>query len=181
MDQKLLLSEALAFLHLVDSSSSQDLKNSYHKLAKKYHPDTGEYDSDILFQELQKHYDFLTLWWSENGSFRMSNLSTNKGSSRKKEKQESVQRKDSGEPIFALYKEAKDLETKAILDYFEKTKNAPLNLDESKNKAVSALRKALEPVLAKYHEIVHLYPQSIWASDSKDSIQRLSVWWKKES
>jgi hypothetical protein len=179
LDQKLLLNEALAFLHLSESSTEQDLKATYHLLAKKYHPDTGEFDSDILFQELQKHYEFLKTWWNDKGNFILSHST----------KQPIVEpniinsyrsrsTKQGNDPIFNLYKLAKEVETRAILDYFEKTKNTPLELHETKNKNLSELRKALEPAKNKYQEIVKLYPQSIWAKDSGDSLQRLSVWWK---
>jgi len=170
VDQKLLLNEALSFLHLTESSTEQDLKSTYHVLAKKYHPDTSDYDSDILFQELQKHYDFLKNYIAEQGSFK---------SPKKEIPVNRIQKstKEGNDPIFNLYKKTKEEETRAILDYFEKTKNTPLHLNESKNKNLSELRRALDPVRNKYREIVSLYPDSIWANDSKDSLQRISVWW----
>ena len=177
MDQKLLLDEALAFLQLTESSHLNDLKTNYHHLAKKFHPDTGEYDSDVLFQELQKQYEFLKEWWNLKGNFFYPNQNPKKST-------ESVSKatqlkKEGNDPIFNQYKYAKELETKAILIYFEKNKNAPLNLDEAKNKHIEELRHALEPVAKIYNEILVNFPQSIWAQDSKDSLHRLSVWWKK--
>ncbi len=171
MDQKLLLNEALSFLHLTESSTEQDLKTTYHQLAKKYHPDSGEFDSDILFHELQKHHEFLKSYLSDHGSFRFKSKEI-PGHKKKEPK------KEGSDPIFNLYKLAKEEETKAILDYFERTKNTPLHLDELKNKNLIELRFKLEPVRKKYQEIVSEHPESIWAKDSKDSLQRISVWWR---
>jgi len=171
LDQKLLLNEALSFLHLTESSNEQELKTSYHGLAKKYHPDSGEYDSDILFRELQKQYEFLKAHYANYGNFKLPGVSIPDESITKKSKT----KKD---PIFELYKTAKDRETRAILSYFEKTKNSPLHLDEKGNKSLEGLRKDLDPVRKIYLEILSLYPESIWAKDSKESLQRISVWWK---
>lgn len=181
MDQKLLLNEALTFLHLTESSSEQDLKVSYHNLAKKYHPDAGEYDSDVLFQELQRHYDFLKEYLQIHHSFlSRENLISSSESLQEQRLKTSRSKREGNDPIFNQYKLAKEIETTAILSYFDKNKNSPLNLDEVANKNLEKLRKELEPARKIFLDIIGNYPQSIWASDSKDSLQRLSVWWKKD-
>ncbi|GBF49358.1 DnaJ domain protein [Leptospira ryugenii] len=157
-----MLEEALAFFQLNESSSELDLKNQYQRLAKRYHPDAGEYDSAVMFLELQRHYEFLKEWWNTQQSF----VWLEKKSSKAKD------------PIFEMYKLAKEKETIAILQYFEKNKNTPLVLEDDKNKGIESLRKALEPVREIYREITFKYPNSIWAKDSEESLQRISVWWK---
>ncbi|BDA78493.1 molecular chaperone DnaJ [Leptospira kobayashii] len=174
MDKELLLDEALSFLGLNHFSTEDDLKASYHRLAKKYHPDTGEFTSEILFQELQKNYEYLKKYFESNKSFESF-------ASGKKEEATRAERSNPvpSDPIFIVYKKAKEEETKAILNYFEKTKLSPLNLDEAKNNALAQLRSKLDPVCRIYLDIAKNHPNSIWANDSKSSLDRLSVWWKQ--
>ncbi|TGN16906.1 J domain-containing protein [Leptospira idonii] len=190
MDEKLLLDEALSFLGLKGDSSEDDLKSQYHKLAKKYHPDGGEFTSEILFQELQKHYEFLKKFWERNGSFDAFSLGKGRSSrqdhsfSHEPEAAREGAGKDTSsslvpDPIFSMYKTAKEEETRAILNYFEKTKLDPMNLNHAKNNALAELRTRLDPVCKVYLDIVQNHPKSIWVGDSKDSLARLSVWWKQ--
>ncbi|PJZ85792.1 J domain-containing protein [Leptospira harrisiae] len=175
MDKKLLLNDSLHFLGLNPGFTEFELKESYHKLAKKYHPDSGEFTSDVMFLELNKHYeslkDFLLIHSEEEfigtevredlGSFDKNNLYT----------------KPSKDPVFHEYKLAKEKETEAILHYYEKRNLHPIELSESLNKELVQLRKDLEPVLSVYAEILKKHPTSLWASDAKDSFERLRVWW----
>ncbi|WP_411822341.1 J domain-containing protein [Leptospira sp. 'Mane'] len=173
MDKELLLDEALSFLGLNRFSDEDDLKTSYHKLAKKYHPDTGEFTSEVLFQELQKNYEFLKKYFESNKGFGPG-FSEPKTDTIRTDKSSSVP----SDPIFVIYKKAKEEETKAILTYFEKTKLSPLNLDEAKNNALVELRLKLDPVCKIYLDIVNNHSNSLWANDSRSSLDRLSVWWK---
>ncbi|TGN13415.1 J domain-containing protein [Leptospira ilyithenensis] len=174
MDKELLLDEALSFLGLNRFSTEDDLKVNYHKLAKKYHPDTGEFTSEVLFQELQKNYEYLKKYFESNKSF---------GQIYAEKKKDLVRSEKSNpipsDPIFVVYKKAKEEETKAILNYFEKTKLSPLNLDEAKNNSLVELRAKLDPVCKIYLDIVKNHPNSLWVKDSKSSLDRLSVWWKQ--
>ncbi len=163
MGQKLLLDEAKAFFGITEPFDLADVKELYHKLAKKYHPDTGEYTSDILFLELKRHYEVL----KNHLSFP----------SEKKEFQSehAIRQKDK---VFLLYKENKQRETEAILEYYESRSNLPIQLSDTENLDLTKLRKALEPVVATYLKILEHNPESIWIPDIKDSVQRLKVWYE---
>ncbi|TGL37615.1 J domain-containing protein [Leptospira perdikensis] len=174
MDKKLLLNDSLHFLGLSPGFTELELKESYHKLAKKYHPDSGEFTSDVMFLELNKHYeslkDHLLIHPEEESSFsRSRDVSISSevppGS------------KPSKDPVFQEYKLAKEKETEAILRYYEKRNLHPIELSENLNKELVQLRKDLEPVLSVYAEILKKHPTSIWANDAKDSLERLRVWW----
>ncbi|MCG6145336.1 DnaJ domain-containing protein [Leptospira bandrabouensis] len=175
MDKKLLLIDSLHFLGLGLGFSESELKESYHKLAKKYHPDSGEFTSDVMFLELKKHYESLKdylLIHPEEESF----LSENRESGDLFEKGNPFT-KPSKDPVFHEYKLAKEKETEAILRYYEKRNLHPIELSENANKELVQLRKDLEPVLSVYAEILKKHPSSLWASDAKDSLDRLRVWW----
>ncbi|TGL47917.1 molecular chaperone DnaJ [Leptospira meyeri] len=174
MDKKLLLNDSLHFLGLGPGFTESELKESYHKLAKKYHPDSGEFTSDVMFLELNKHYeslkDHLLIHPEEESSFSKSSdlfVSSEVPSSSKPSK----------DPVFQEYKLAKEKETEAILNYYEKRNLHPIELSESLNKELVQLRKDLEPVLSVYAEILKKHPTSLWAKDAKDSLERLRVWW----
>ncbi|MDF3818674.1 J domain-containing protein [Leptospira sp. 96542] len=170
MDKKLLLKEACNFLGLSESFSLEELKESYHKLAKKYHPDSSEFESDVMFLELNKHYEFLKL---EIESGNSKNSFDNKPKLENNLKQETK----SKDIIFQKYKDAKEMETKAILKYYERRKLSPIELSSELNKELLTLRRELEPVLLVYKEIIDFNPDSIWCPDARDSIERLKVWW----
>ncbi|MCW7492784.1 DnaJ domain-containing protein [Leptospira sp. 2 VSF19] len=174
MDKKLLLNDSLHFLGLSPGFTESELKESYHKLAKKYHPDSGEFTSDVMFLELNKHYeslkDFLLIH-PEEESFPSGNQENNDPN----EKGNPL--KPSKDPVFHEYKQAKEKETEAILRYYEKRNLHPIELSENANKELVQLRKDLEPVLSVYTEILKKHPTSLWAKDAKDSLERLRVWW----
>lgn len=163
MDKELLLEEALAFFALDRSVSQDQIKERYHVLAKKYHPDSGEFTSPVLFQELQKYYEVLVQ--AEFAKDQIPNIPYSKPDK---------QRKDQ---TFEKYKKAKEWETIAILDYYEKTKYQPLVLKAEENPALMELRKTLLPVIKELEDIVLEKPPSIWVNDARDSLKRLSVWW----
>lgn len=173
MDKKLLLNDSLHFLGLSPGFTESELKESYHKLAKKYHPDSGEFTSDVMFLELNKHYESLKdylLIHPEDETFLQG---SGEGSSDTK----IPSPKPSKDPVFHEYKLAKEKETEAILRYYEKRNLHPIELSDNLNKELVQLRKDLEPVLSVYAEILKKHSTSLWANDAKDSLERLRVWW----
>ncbi|MCW7481568.1 J domain-containing protein [Leptospira kanakyensis] len=171
MDKKLLLNDSLHFLGLGPGFTESELKESYHKLAKKYHPDSGEFTSDVMFVELNKHYESLKdhlLIHPEEETFSFGS-----GEASDPKIQTSKPSKD---PVFHEYKMAKEKETEAILRYYEKRNLHPIELSENLNKELIQLRKDLEPVLSVYVEILKNHSTSLWANDAKDSLERLRVW-----
>ncbi|MCG6148678.1 molecular chaperone DnaJ [Leptospira levettii] len=182
MDKKLLLNDSLHFLGLSSGFTESDLKESYHKLAKKYHPDSGEFTSDVMFVELNKHYEnlkeFLLIHPEETYVDPDGNVSHSKNTNQSIK--ESLENKPSKDPIFQEYKLAKEKETKVILRYFEKRNLHPIELSSALNKELVQLQKELEPVLQVYANILKQHPTSLWANDAKNSLERLRVWWSKE-
>ncbi|MCW7470478.1 J domain-containing protein [Leptospira kanakyensis] len=174
MDKKLLLNDSLHFLGLGPGFTESELKESYHKLAKKYHPDSGEFTSDVMFVELNKHYeslkDHLLIHPEEEPFASNSREDINYGDKK------NPQAKPSKDPVFHEYKMAKEKETEAILRYYEKRNLHPIELSENLNKELIQLRKDLEPVLSVYVEILKNHSTSLWANDAKDSLERLRVW-----
>lgn len=193
MDKKLLLNDSLQFLGLTSGFTEGELRDSYHRLAKKYHPDTGEYTSDVMFVELNKHYEFLKeylLIHPEESEFdpsfgqvqpdhqgKSENKSQTEGQTTSQT--ESGKTKPSKDPIFQEYKMAKEKETEAILRYYEKRNLHPIELSSSLNKELVQLQRDLEPVLQVYLNITKDHPTSLWAADAKSSLERLRVWWKE--
>lgn len=171
MDKELLLEEAFAFFSLSPESSPESIKERYHVLAKKYHPDSGEFTSPVLFQELQKYHEILLEWQAFGLS--VSN-SQSKNSTEPSEKKKDT---SDSKAVFSKYKAAKELETNAILRYYERTKNQPLILKGEENPALLELRKELLPVRKELEEIAIQKPPSIWSKDARDSLKRISVWW----
>ncbi|XDD47862.1 DnaJ domain-containing protein [Leptospira sp. WS39.C2] len=191
MDKKLLLNDSLQFLGLSSGFTEEELRDSYHKLAKKYHPDTGEYTSDVMFVELNKHYEslkeFLLIHPEDSGldsSFDaegqiLRDENHNHSHLHNQNQKEQVESKPSKDPIFQEYKLAKEKETEAILRYYEKRNLHPIELSSSLNKELVQLQKELEPVLQVYASILKENPSSLWAADAKTSLERLRVWWSK--
>ncbi|TGL23607.1 molecular chaperone DnaJ [Leptospira bourretii] len=174
MDKKLLLNDSLNFLGLSAGFTESELKESYHKLAKKYHPDSGEFTSDVMFLELNKHYESLKDHLLIHPEDDFSHLVSGEVCG---DSEVPPITKPSKDPVFHEYKLAKEKETEAILRYYEKRNLHPIELSESLNKELVQLRKDLEPVLSVYAEIVKKHPSSLWANDAKDSLDRLRVWW----
>jgi DnaJ-class molecular chaperone len=183
MDKKLLLNDSLQFLGLSTGFTEAELRDSYHKLAKKYHPDTGEFTSEVMFLELNKHYEALKeflLIHPEDGLNDSSEEQDGDGTGfHHQKKDHPTENKPSIDPIFQEYKLAKEKETEAILRYYEKRNLHPIELSSSLNQELVQLQKELEPVLLVYANITREHPKSLWARDAKDSLERLRVWWPK--
>jgi hypothetical protein len=164
------LEDALLFFSLPKAFTKEELKRRYRELALKYHPDRGEYTSDVLFVQLMNYYsyleNYLNLFYSE--SFGVSNDSVLHNSNQKITKDE-----------YKIYKEIKTRESESILYYFKSRKNLPsVELDPKKNPELNELRVKLDKIKKDYNEFIKLYPNSIWVADILDSIENLKVWWK---
>jgi DnaJ-class molecular chaperone len=165
MEQEDLLTSALSFFGLEPGASREQVQSRYRELAKKYHPDSGEFTSDVLFLELSRSYQILSEYSAaEPNRFSHSN-SSQRGSGKGKK-----------DPSYEIYKTCKEKENKAILRYFEKTKGNTVHLNPEENPPLRALQEDLDPVCRGYRTIISEYPESIWVADAKASIKRLGVW-----
>lgn len=155
------LTQAIAFMGLDADYSHEQLKKNYRELALKYHPDRGEYTSEVLFLELVRYKTILEL-----------NL----------EEQEPFIEKAQTEPPqdeYQLYRQAKNIENDAIYQYFQKRSGEPMALDESINPDLKKLRYKLENSVRLYQQLLQNYPTTIWKQDVKDSLERIKVWWNE--
>ncbi|MCC5815920.1 MAG: DnaJ domain-containing protein [Leptospira sp.] len=160
MEEEDLLELALDFFGFERNFTEEDFKNRYRELAKKYHPDSSEFTSNILFNELNRSKtileDFLGL---------------------KKQKEPTEYPPSKIKDLsYELYKLAKDIENRAILTYFEKTKGNPVYLNPEENPPLRELKESLEIPIQNYKKIIQEYPESIWVTDAQDSLRRLSIW-----
>lgn len=164
------IENALLFFSLSKPFSKDDLKKRYRELALKYHPDRGEYTTDVLFVQLMNYYsnleNYLDLHLSEEGSPQFNSVIQNSASNSTKDE-------------YKIYKEIKSKESEAILAYFKSRKNLPtVELDPKKNPELNELRTKLDKIKKDYHEFIKNYPQSIWVADIIDTMENLKVWWK---
>jgi len=160
-----LLELALDFFGLPRNFTEEEFRNRYHELAKKYHPDVGEFTSTVLFNELQISKQILESYLQSRDVSNQKSIET-----------PSPERKKSWDPAFELYKISKELENQSILDYYEKTKGNPIFLKEEENPPLRELRFRLQEPIRNYQTILERYPTSIWARDARDSIRRLRIW-----
>lgn len=162
------LEDALLFFSLSKTFTKEELKKRYRELALKYHPDRGEYTSDVLFVQLMNYYsyldNYLNLYYSEN-EIQSNDFVTQNQKVTKDE--------------YKIYKEIKTRESEAILSYFKSRKNLPsVELDPKKNPELNELRIKLDKIKKDYNDFIKQYPSSIWVADILDSIENLKVWWK---
>ncbi len=156
-----LFQEALDFFGLSSNFQLEDLKKRYHTLALKYHPDRGEYTSDVLFVQLLHYKSIL-----ENSLLEKMNIVT----------EDSPKQKIHSD--YEIYKSAKKIENDAILQYFESRKNnLQVELHIEKNPELKVLLLNLEKAKVLYEKLLKEHPTSIWAKDAKDSLESLKVWW----
>jgi curved DNA-binding protein CbpA len=156
--------DALLFFSLPVTFEKEDLKKRYRELALKYHPDRGEYTSDVLFVQLMQYHSFLESYLN------------------KKEYSQEIQSTVSPKPNREEYNHYKDLkyrENEAVLHYFNSRKNLKaVELDERKNKELAELKGKLEKIKQEYEDFIRTYPTSIWNQDIIDCIENLKVWFK---
>lgn len=148
------LKTALSFFGFESEFTSDDLKKKYHELAKKYHPDGGEFETEVLFIELVKHKTIL-----ENHLLSKPVKETNYQNE------------------YELYKEAKKLENTAILKYFEERKKNH-NLSHPDFEYEISLKKELKTARDLYLKLLKEFPQSIWKKDTLDSVASIDNWLK---
>jgi hypothetical protein len=151
--------DAFQFFGLELTTTEEIFKHRFHELALKYHPDKGEFNSEVIFLELMKHRNTLEKFF-EN-----------------RHEHEEVFKKTSPNNDYSLYKEAKQLQNDSILKYFKSrekynnqtTPNADFELQ---------LKEELNLAKAKYTKLIQEHPNSLWVRDSKDSILSIDVWLK---
>ncbi|MCB1156631.1 MAG: DnaJ domain-containing protein [Leptospiraceae bacterium] len=156
------MEEALSFFGLGKGFSENELKKKYRLLAKKYHPDRGEYTSDVLFLELIRYKNILDLYLQEEES--------------ENQPEEPLAEKKKPESDFSLYREAKRIENDAIYRYFKKRDGEPVNLEKEKNPHLRELQKELTPAVELYKRLFKEFPSSIWCQDARDSLEKIAIW-----
>ncbi len=166
MEEEDLLELALEFFNLKPDFTEEEFHIRYRELAKKFHPDSSEYTSTILFNELIRSKEILESHLKKNSK---NNLVEDLNSP-------AVSTSNKKDASYALYKKAKEEENIAILEYFEKTKGNPIFLNPEENPPLKKLIASLAIPLQAYNKILTEFPDSIWANDAKDSIKRLGAW-----
>lgn len=149
--------DAFQFFGLEITTTEEIFKHRFHELALKYHPDKGEFNSEVVFLELMKHRQTLEKFFET-----------------RHEHEEAFSK---AENDYALYKEAKKIQNDSILKYFKlREKN---NNQTSPNADFEIqLKEELNRAKAKYMKLMQEHPNSLWIPDSKDSIQSIDVWLK---
>ncbi|PJZ50153.1 molecular chaperone DnaJ [Leptospira saintgironsiae] len=154
-----LLSRALDFYGLPKKFDANLVRSRFRELSRKYHPDSGEYESDLLFKELVQLRDVL-LSSLQNDSFTILENS--------KEDPEG----------FLFYKLAKQKAAQAIEKYFQFTDGNPVYLKKEDNPALLRLRQELETAKNELEEFLEKFPKSIWKEDTETTLKKISVWFK---
>ncbi len=140
---------SLDFFDLEIDFTLSQLKEKYFNLAKKFHPDTGEYSSDDVFIEVLKHKVILeNFLYSKNTNIV-------------------------AESDYKLYKIAKQIENEAIRLYFGERKN---NFNNSSPDIEIKLKNQLFEAKILYEKLKLDFPKSIWLLDSEDSIDSIDNW-----
>ncbi len=152
------LLNAIEFFGLEKNFSRKEFHKTFHSLALKYHPDKGEFTTDVLFIELVRYKEILEIFL-EN-----------------KERLSDDKNKNSKE--YGIYKEGKSIESEAFLSYFKKRDGQKIKLSEKENPELKELKIKLGLAKEKLEQIIREYPNSLWAEDSKDSIHRIEIWLK---
>lgn len=156
MNLEVEIENALKFFSLEENFTEEELKKQYYLLARKYHPDMGEFTSSVLFLELLKYKSILETYHESKQSSEVS---------------ESLD-------DYTIYKAAKKIENLAVLKYFHARDGIQIRLDKSENPQLIHLRKELSQAKKMYETILKEYPKSIWTKDAKESIDRILVWFR---
>ncbi|HMV78093.1 MAG TPA: J domain-containing protein [Leptospiraceae bacterium] len=162
---------ALTFFGLEENFTRDELQRKFHFLALRYHPDKGEFTSDVVFIQLlecrQILEEHLTMQAEAEHEARLS------------ETENSDKEPEHSHNDFYFYKTAKKIENDAILTYFKSRKNKlRMELDAEKNPELMELRTKLERAKQLYSELMERFPDSMWIQDAKNSLTSLEVWWK---
>ncbi|MBE7411651.1 MAG: molecular chaperone DnaJ [Leptospiraceae bacterium] len=148
--------DAVLFFGLEKNFSRKEFQKAYHALSMKYHPDRGEFTSDVLFIELVKYREVIEEYLENRENLDSKSIKNSKD--------------------YQIYREAKFIENESILNYFKKRDGLKISLKENENPELKILKTKLNSAKEKYEEILSNYPKSIWLEDSKNSIQRIEIW-----
>ncbi|MBK7056229.1 MAG: hypothetical protein IPH52_14505 [Leptospiraceae bacterium] len=149
--------DAFQFFGLEITTTEEIFKHRFHELALKYHPDKGEFNSEVVFLELMKHRQTLEKFFET-----------------RHEHEEAFSKATND---YALYKEAKKIQNDSILKYF-KSREKNNNQTSPNADFEIQLKEELIRAKAKYIKLMQEHPTSLWIPDSKDSIQSIDVWLK---
>lgn len=151
------IEDAFQFFGLDRSATEEIFNRRFHELAFKYHPDRGEFNSNIIFLELMKHRQTLGNFFENRNNH--------------------IEAFKKLADDFTLYKQAKQLENDAIIKYFKSREK--FNNQTAPNADFEIqLREELKTAKTKYLELIREYQNSVWIRDAKDSIQSIDVWLK---
>ncbi|EMJ96980.1 MULTISPECIES: molecular chaperone DnaJ [unclassified Leptospira] len=154
-----LLSRALDFYGLPKKFDANLVRSRFRELSRKYHPDSGEYETDLLFKELVQLRDVLLASLGNESSVILENS---------KEDPEG----------FQFYKLAKQKAANAIEKYFQFTDGNPVYLKKEDNPALLRLREELEEAKKELGKFLEKYPKSIWKEDTETTLKKINVWFK---
>ncbi|GBF37751.1 molecular chaperone DnaJ [Leptospira johnsonii] len=154
-----LLSRALDFYGLPKKFDANLVRSRFRELSRKYHPDSGEYETDLLFKELVQLRDVL-LSSLENETFV------------------SLENSKEDPEGFQFYKLAKQKAANAIEKYFQFTDGNPVYLKKEDNPALLRLREELKAAKEELEEFLGKFPKSIWKEDTETTLKKISVWFK---
>lgn len=172
MEEEFLLKQALDFFGFHSNQfTSQQLRTKYRELALRYHPDAGEFSSEVLFQELVRARETLEQYLETSNPTQEGSAHSQLSS--RQESNTSPKNDD-----FSRYRSAKKRENDLILNYFGKTEGNPIFLSESDNPELRHLKVELRFVLAWYESILKDYPRTLFRSDIEKSIEKIRVWLK---
>lgn len=154
-----LLSRALDFYGLPKKFDANLVRSRFRELSRKYHPDSGEYETDLLFKELVQLRDVL-----------LSSLET--------ETFAIIENSKEDPEGFLFYKLAKQKAANAIEKYFQFTDGNPVYLKKEDNPALIGLREELKTAKEELEEFLEKFPKSIWREDTEITLKKISVWFK---
>ncbi|WCL50939.1 J domain-containing protein [Leptospira sp. GIMC2001] len=177
MEEEDLLVSSLDFFGLNPDFTEDEFREKFRDLAKKFHPDTGEYTSSILFNELTRSKSVLESYLANRSNIQ-DEISINKSQPIQEAQVSKAKKID---PSYEIYKLAKEKENLAIIEYFDQTKGNNIFLSAEENPPLRELIRKLHFPITSYQRILDIYPESIWASDASDSLKRLSKWTKHDS
>lgn len=149
--------DAFQFFGLDRDASEENFKHRFHELALKYHPDKGEFSSNVVFLELMKHRAALEKFFEARNAH--------------------IEAFKEDTTDYSLYKEAKQIQNESILKYF-KTREKFNNQTAPNADFEVQLKVDLTIAKNKYLQLIQKFPNSMWVADSKDSIQSIDVWLK---
>lgn len=149
--------DAFQFFGLEVTVSEEVFKHRFHELALKYHPDKGEFNSEVVFLELMKHRHILEKFFLNRHEHEQAFKKTTND--------------------YALYKEAKQLQNDSILKYFKSREKFNNQTSPDADFEIQ-LREELTIAKAKYLKLIEDHPTSLWIADARDSIASIDVWLK---